>query len=300
MLWFILLIILVILGGAGYYFTRVLIYPQTTPFDKTRAQAIEWGYLDELVYSSWAMEELIVRSPHGYDIAAVYHPVEGSKRTVVLTHGIYFSRFGGVKYAPLFYKRGFNVLVYDLRNHGHSGGKNTSYGYYEKDDLKALVDWAFTRLGPGGIVGTMGESLGAATSLQHAAIDPRIAFVVSDSAFSDVSELVAYRLYEDYHLPRFPMVPLGNLFTRLVAGWWFRQASPIRCVGQIETPIYFIHGLNDTFILPKMGEELYQAKQHGIRKLYLAPNAGHVEAMQKNPAEYDAKLGEFLTEIGLT
>lgn len=295
----ILLVLLVLLGGAGFYFTRVLIYPKITPFDRTREQAIEWGILDDAQYRTWPTEEFTVRSPHGYDIAAAYHPVEGSNRTVVITHGIYFSRFGGVKYAPLFYQRGFNVLVYDLRRHGKSGGKNTSYGYYEKHDLKVLVDWAFTRLGPGGIVGTMGESLGGATTLQHAAIDLRTSFAIADSSFSDVSKLVAFRLYQDYHLPPFPMVPLGDLFTKFIAGWKFEAASPIRYMGEIDKPVYIIHGLEDTFVPLYMAEDLYKAKRHGIRKLYLCPGAEHVKSMQTNPAEYDAKLSEFLSEIGL-
>jgi fermentation-respiration switch protein FrsA (DUF1100 family) len=287
----------VILGG--YYFFRVLVYPNVFPFDVTREKSIEWGWVNEEQYVAWPKEEFTVRSPYGYDLAAVYHPVSGSRRTVIISHGITFSRWGSVKYAALFYKRGFNVLIYDLRHHGMSGGMNTSFGFYEKNDLKTVVTWAFERLGPGGVVGTLGESLGAATTLQHAGIDPRIAFAVADCPYSRLSDLLRLRLRADYHLPPFPLLYAADAITNRLAGWRFAQASPMRYIPRIETPIFFIHGELDTYIPPRMSVEMYQAKRLGQRKLYIAPNAGHAESLKINPVEYDEKLGEFLYEIGL-
>lgn len=297
----IILIITVLLAllGAGYYFARTLIYPRVFPLEETYRQDVEAGRLALDVYTPWPKEEFTIRSPYGYDLCAVYHAQSGSRRTVVISHGITWSRYGSVKYGMLFYKRGFNVLIYDLRHHGSSGGPNTSFGYYEKEDLKTVVDWAFARLGPGGIVGTAGESLGAATTLQHAGIDPRIAFAVADCPYSDLPALLAYRMREEYHLPPFPLLNLAALFTHWIAGWWISQASPKNFIPHISTPIFFVHGQNDIYIPPQMSVDLYEAKQHGPRKLYLAPNAGHAESLVKNPLEYDQKLGEFLREIGL-
>lgn len=294
-----ILVIVVALLAAGYYFVRVLIYPKVYPFNQTQSLSVEWGWLDEEQYLPWPKEEFTIRSPFGYDLAAVYHPVNGSRRTLVISHGITFSRWGSVKYAMLFYKRGYNILVYDLRHHGMSGGPNTSFGFYEKEDLKRVVDWAFERLGPGGVVGTLGESLGAATTLQHAGIDPRIAFAVADCSYSSLPELLAYRLRMDYHLPPFPLLNIASFFTLRMAGWGLDQASPLTYIPNIQTPLFFIHGQQDTYILPRMSVDMYEAKRQGVRKLYLAPGAGHAEALVKNPRDYDRQIGEFLEEIHL-
>ena len=57
----------------------------------------------------------------------------------------------------MFLKRGFAVFIYDHRNHGLSGGSDTSYGYYEKFDLKKCTDWVFDKLGKDIMEGLHGE-----------------------------------------------------------------------------------------------------------------------------------------------
>lgn len=295
----IFLIVILILAGAGYYFARVVLYPKVFPSAETFQRCVEWGHIVEDEYHKWPSQEVRIASPFGYELFAIYHPVQGSQKTVVLTHGITWSCYGMVKYAQMFYKRGFNILIYDLRNHGRSGGNNTTYGFYEKEDLKAVVDWAFSCLKEGGIVGTMGESLGAATTLQHAGIDPRISFAIADCSFSEFSELLAFRLKADYHLPPFPLINFANLWVKLLTGMTFSKASPIRYIPKIETPIFFVHGKNDSYIPPKMSIDMYRMKTKGHRKLYLAPNAGHAESYWNNQTEYDQQVEEFLQEIGL-
>ena len=115
--------------------------------------------------------------------------------------------------------------------------------------------------------------------------------------YSDLRALLTPRLQEDYRLPPFPLLNLANLFVRLMAGWTFDQTSPIHAVAQVETPLFFSHGQYDRYILPQMSIDLYNAKTRGIRALYLAPNAGHAEALWKNPAAYDQKLEAFLQGI---
>lgn len=295
----VLFILLVALLAAGYYFARVALYPRVYEVGYTLNHEIEVGHIIEDEYQPWPKQEVRIRSPYGYDLFAIYHPSENAQKTVVISHGITWSLYGSVKYAALFRKRGYNVLLYDLRNHGRSGGSNTTFGFYEKYDLKAVVDWAFARLGPGGKVGTLGESLGAGITLQHAAIDARIAFSIADCPFSDLTELFNYRLKQEYHLPAFPLLNVASLISGFLTGMRFETISPIRAMSKIETPILFIHGKEDRYICPEMSVALYNAKTHGPRQLYLAPNAGHAQSLSKNRVEYDQQVGEFLRSIGL-
>lgn len=140
--------------------------------------------------------------------------------------------------------------------------------------------------------------MGAAIILQHAAIDKRVFFCVSDCSFSSLHELLKIRLKEDYHLPPFPMMNITDFFIALRTGMSLKKVSPIRDIAALDTPVFFVHGKNDSYIPPSMSEELYRAKK-GAKKLYIAPNARHVESYWKNRDEYERLVGEFLDGIGL-
>ena len=191
------------------------------------------------------------------------------------------------------------MLVYDQRNHGHSGGKNTTYGYYEKYDLRSLAEWALQRLGGAGVIGIHGESMGAAIALQYAAIDDRASFIIADCPFSTLLGELTYRLDRQYHLPPIPLLSVTNFLTTLITGMSFESVSPIRDIVNLQTPVLFIHGQKDSYIPIQMTRELYDAKKTGIRQLYLAPEAGHAESFWNNRLEYDQVVGSFLQHLGM-
>jgi uncharacterized protein len=293
-------LLLLIFLAAGYYFFRIAFYPRVFSVDKTLSLELENGRLLEYAdIMTWKREEIHIRSPYGYDLFGYFYPLEGSTQTVILTHGITVSLYASMKYMPIFRNRGFNVLIYDNRFHGRSGGEACTFGFYEKHDLKAVVDWVINRFGPDAVIGTHGESLGAAIALQHAAIDPRIAFAIPDCPFSDLDQLFRFRLRAEYHLPPFPLLPLSGWFTRLLLGFNYRDASPIQHICSVETPILFIHGDQDSYIPTSMSLDMYAQKKRGIRAIYLAKGAKHAEALIIDRSEYHRQVDQFLTSIGV-
>lgn len=288
-----------VIGALWYFSSRVI---RIEVWDNGRIEAFEtetgvWrnGYLEGL-----PKEEVRIDSPFGYPIRGWFIPYgETSDRTVILVHGVTRSRMASVKYVELFRKRGFNVFLYDHRRHGESGGRSTTYGYYEKLDLKACVDWVVQRTGPGAVIGIHGESMGAATALQHAGVDHRARFYIADCPYSDVSGQLAHRLKEEYRiLPAFPIIPLVGILCRLRAGFRLRDVSPLEAMKRTETPVLFIHGEDDSYVPTEMSKTMHRVKP-GPKGLYLVPGAGHAEAYMKNPDEYDRIIGVFLRDIGL-
>lgn len=294
---FITITILVLaLPLVGYIFATLVIYPKRYGYEETRQIETDKGRMDPQQFAAWEKEEFFIPTPHGYDLHAMFFPMPGSRRGVILTHGITYTLFGSVKYMPIFRELGFNILIYDLRHHGKSGGPNATFGFYEKYDLQSVMDWMIQRLGPDAVIGTHGESMGASISLQHAAIDPRTAFVIEDCGYSDLTGQLTYRLGVEYFLPPFPLLSLANLATRLLSGMSFEQVSPIATIGQVSAPVLFIHGEQDGYILPQMARDLYAKKAKGPRVLYLASDAHHAEAFTANPQAYREQVRAFLCD----
>jgi len=293
-----ILVIVLVIFVTAFYFSRVVIYPITREPQYTLSMEIKEGRIIREKFDEYTKEEVYIKSPYGYYLYGLYFPMEGSNKAVIICHGITWSLFGAVKYVDIFLKRGFNVLVYDHRNHGRSGGKFTTYGLREKYDLKACTDWMFQRCGDNLIVGTMGESMGAATVLQNAAIDDRISFCISDSAYSDLRKLFKHILKMNFHLPIFPLFYVTSFITGIWTGMFFRTVSPIKDIEKINIPVFFIHGNEDRLIPKEMSIEMYNAKK-GLKKLYIAPGAGHIDSYCRNMEEYDRLVGEFLTEAGI-
>ena len=134
LLWIIFLVIL-FLTAAGTYFALRILKPQVQSPDQSFQAEILAGKFSDEFYQSLSRQEVWIPSPYGYRLHGIYLPLEGSHKTVVITHGIETTLYASMKYADMFRSMGFNILLYDLRNHGLSGGKNTTFGYYEKYDL---------------------------------------------------------------------------------------------------------------------------------------------------------------------
>ena len=94
---------------------------------------------DQHWYETVRKEEMWIESPNGYRLKAVFLKPLDTTKTVIICHGVTENKINSMKYARLFEKLGFNSVVYDHRRHGDSGGKTTSFGFYEKSDLQTVV-----------------------------------------------------------------------------------------------------------------------------------------------------------------
>ncbi|WP_438448516.1 alpha/beta hydrolase [Gorillibacterium sp. sgz5001074] len=289
----------VVAAGLWYFSNRVLLIGTWDP-DRIIAFESQTGVWNPGYYEGLPKEEVRLDSPFGYPLHGWFIPAPApTNRTVILVHGVTRSRLTSVKYVELFRKRGFHVFLYDHRRHGASGGRHTTYGYYEKYDLKACVDWVLARTGPDAVIGIHGESMGAATALQHAGVDHRAAFYIADCGYSAIADQLEYRLKVEFPaVAALPIIPLVGWICRLRARFKLGDVSSIDAMRTTDTPVLFIHGDQDDYVPTDMSKAMYEVKP-GFKRLYLAPGANHAEAYLKNPGEYDRIVGAFLREIGL-
>jgi len=295
-----------LLGGAGvvYMGMGALLYRNVLkPNTFTHKESYEFdmnqgSYTPEMI-ESLPKEIVNIKSTMGYNIFAYWLPYEESNKTVILVHGITSTIYGALKYYELYRNMGYNILTYDHRNHGKSGGTQTTLGFHEKKDLETCVNWVKERVGEESIIGTHGESMGGATVIQHAAAYDSIDFVVSDCPFADLSRELRDVSKRDHKVPMWRALPVASFISKLTGNGWYQEVSPIRVIGNVEVPLMIIHGDSDTYITPDHARDLYDAKIKGVRKLFFAKGADHALSIIKDKENYTREVKEFLREIAI-
>jgi dipeptidyl aminopeptidase/acylaminoacyl peptidase len=271
----------------------LFVLPKCTAYEKTFSAGIENGEIIKGVFNSLKKEELFIDSAHGYQLHAMYFPVENSKKAVIIAHGIRWSLFGSYKYVKLFQSLDYNVLLCDLCCHGLSGGSHISYGYYEKDDLSTWVDVLEKKLDEGAVIGILGESLGAASAVQCIRQDSRIKFCIADSSFSDLAELCKFQIKSMTRLSIPLFIRMTSRLIKKRHGWGIEDVSPIKYLEKVKTPLLIFHGTKDKLIPAEMAEKLYE-KAAGVKQLIMVEGADHVKGFSLQPELYYQSIKDFL------
>lgn len=203
-----------------------------------------------------------------------YCAATGLRRgAIVYLHGIADNRQSGSGIIDRFVRRGFDVVSYDSRAHGSSGGEACTYGVLEKIDLSRVLD----RLRQAPVV-VIGTSLGGAVALQAAADDSRIAAVVAAETFSDLRTVVAERA--PFFFTR---RAVASALERAGRDGHFDvdAASPVAAAKRIQIPVLLIHGADDSETPPDHSRRIFTALS-GPKRLVIIPGAKHNRSLQGN------------------
>lgn len=190
--------------------------------------------------------------------------------TLIYLHGVSDNRASASGILDHFRQRGFDVVAYDSRAHGESEGEVATFGRFEKEDLRKVLDTL--RAGP---VVLVGSSLGAAMALQTAAEDPRISAVVAAESFCDLKTVVTERapfFFTDQ--------AVGNSIqlAEQKGNFQIKDISPELAARRIKVPVLLIHGADDEDTPPEHSSRIL-SNLAGPKRLILVPDAGHSEAL---------------------
>ena len=296
-LWITLIVIALIAvayGSAAWYFSNLIIASDT----ESLAEAAADG--DTPADFGLPEPEAITIDTGQVTLAGWYfdNPADGDCGLMFL-HGFHGTRYHALNWAPIFWDRGCDVLAYDHRGHGDSTPAFHTYGYYEKEDAVAALDWFTAHSGlERSQIGVFGVSYGAATALQMAPLTPEIAFVAADSAYSELTEIIDFQGREMFPTLAPLVLPAALRLTELRADFDVDAVAPERSIADITVPILLIHSLTDEYTASTHSEDIYADSDPSRTVLHLTDwGSPHARDITTDPTAYRQLVDEFLAQF---
>jgi len=239
------------------------------------------------------------QSTDGLTLNGYFYGNLAAREAIIICHGFHGAAHDMHEATVSVQAAGYNALTFDFRSCGSSGGKHTSVGFWEVQDLIGAVNYLKTRpeIDPERI-GVYGVSMGGSTAIMAAERCPAIKAMVTDCAFASLDTILSVNFRHFYRLPPF-------LFSR-TAVWWSRRfariggkkVEPIESLQQMSRegraiPHMVIHGGSDRTIPCSEAKLLYEAAT-GPKELWIVPEADHVVGMYYDREEYVARIARFL------
>jgi fermentation-respiration switch protein FrsA (DUF1100 family) len=276
----ILVVLAIVVVAISAYSDEILTHPERTPITTNpghyglKYENVSFpSRIDHIRMSGWFIPAL---SP--------------SNRTIIIAHGHTANRVQAdanlMSMLPTFVKHGYNILTFDFRDSGESGGTIDTVGYLEQRDLEGALDYMKSRP-QGQHIGFLGFSMGAAVSILVAANEPSVEGVIADSSFADLQQYLDANLSKYSYLPYFPFTPVMEWLSVPLTGFSPSMVQPIKSIARIAPrPILLIHGEADTQISVENSRQLFAAAHNPNAQLWTVPKANHIQSYKIEPAAY--------------
>jgi hypothetical protein len=290
-------VLLVLVLGLSYYITNQLIHPKHKPVTLL-PKSVGLAYTDVTFKSHDGQVHL-----KGWEMPAE-HPTH---KWFITSHGYTGNRLiwptkgqpkgePGLDFFKFLHQQGYNVLTFDYRNSGKSGGSTTTVGFYEQQDLLGAID-QILKQDPKAEIGLIGWSQGAATTLLTAYQSPAVKLAIADSSFSNLGTYLNTNLPKWSHLPSLPFNPLIlNLWVPLMIHVNPSSVSPIEAAGKFKGPLLLIASTSDPTIPYRNSQAIFKSDHNNNVSFDSFHGPGHTMEFVDQPQEYEKDLLDFLAK----
>lgn len=231
-------------------------------------------------------ETITLKTADGIKLDGWFIPNKNSRKAVIVCHGYPMDK-SDVLGLTSFMARDFNLLYFDFRATGRSGGFFSSGGARETRDIDAAVKFLEDRGFKNG-VGAYGFSMGAAAVLLSG--NPAITARVLDSPFSDLGGELDY-IFKPLGAWRKPLLGLMRIWSFVLMGVNINSVSPASSAAALTTPILLVHGDADKQVPLENSLRIKAAAPKA--ELWVIKGAGHGENWYVAGNQYEVRLKAF-------
>ena len=226
----------------------------------------------------------LLLSPQGLGIVPCFHGYHSSGRRDLSAH------------AKILHEAGYHVLIVHQRAHGESEGKYICFGTKERLDARDWCLWSENRF-PDLPIFLLGLSMGASTVLMSTgtALPPSVRGIVADCGFSSPFEIIANTLRHKHKIHPYPVIYGMDLWSRILAGFHYRQQTCAEALRNSTLPVLMIHGEADRYVPAEMSHRTAKRFPEQI-ELWTIPSAPHSQSIYYDPKGYQSRLVSFLEQ----
>lgn len=220
--------------------------------------------------------ELGLVTPDGVGLSAWFIGNDRTRDVVLFCHGNAGNISHRLESLTIFHNLGLNILIFDYRGYGKSGGKPSEQGTY----LDAETAWRFlveTEKIPPERILLFGRSLGGAVAA-HLASKFKAGALILESTFTSIPDVGANA---------YPFLPV-----RLLSKYRY---DTLGLLPRINMPVLVVHSPDDEIIPFIHGKTLFEAAKDP--KQFLKISGGHNVGFSDSGTIYTDGLNEFLSRI---
>ncbi len=297
----------ILVGGAFYLLDYSL-----NPSGQARRDADSYRFLDsnypgttqwlDSMEAGGMLRDTFIIGDDGLRQHAYLARHDEAEGTAILVHGYTDNALRMMMLGKMYHDSlHFNILVPDNVRHGKSEGKVIQMGWLDRLNVERWISIADS-LWNGNSIFLHGISMGAASVMMCAgdSLPPSVKGIIDDCGYTSVWDEFAGEIKNQFGLPVHPLMDIASWLCDVRYGWNFKEASAIDQVRKAEIPILFIHGDSDTFVPTDMVHQLYEAKTHGKKRLWLTKGTIHAQSYHDYPEQYLMEVKLFIEECQLS
>lgn len=263
-----------------------------------------WHHFSEAIHrgvdfiNSLPHKTLKTTSHDGLTLYADLIEHESPKATILMFHGYRSAGSNDFSCATEFYySLGFNLLIVDQRSHGRSEGKYIGFGALERFDCQKWAQVISELYGKELPIIITGVSMGASTVLMASSLPLPVntVAIIADCGFTSPHDIIAHVIKKSYRIAPCVILPGMNIWSKILAGYSFKEISTCKALEKNTLPVLFIHGLDDDFVPSYMSKRAFQCCK-AKKEIILVKGAGHGESYLIDSERCQNTLKAFLEE----
>ena len=196
---------------------------------------------------------------------------------------------------PHFYDLGYSILLVNQRTCSDSGGKYTTFGAKEKDDVISWIKYVNENYKNQDIV-LAGISMGATAILlatKYITKDMNVKLMIADSGYISGYEAVKGSFKAFLHINGTIFMPGINMWCRLFAKFNLKDINTLNVAPNCDIPLLLFHVKDDGFVSVNNSIKNYDSYT-GKKEIMLFEESNHATCYLSNPDKYINSIHKYI------